>query len=217
MIVESFGAGYNLRMKRGIFIIIEGGEGSGKTTIVDKLKKELPDVIYTQDPGGTQLGDQVRELLMSERTAGIDARSELLLFLASRAQLVAEVIRPALESGKNVISNRFALSSIAYQVYGRERPELLSLYRAVSEHILEGVAPDACILLDVSPETGNARVQARPDIQTRFDKEALEFHARVREGYKKHIGDFGKPFIIDSEKPLSEVWTEVFKTVQSLI
>lgn len=201
----------------GTFIIIEGGEGSGKTTIVDRLKKELPDVVYTQDPGGTPLGEEIRNLLMSERTAGIDPRSELLLFLASRAQLVAEVIRPALESEKDVISNRFGLSSIAYQVYGRERPELLSLYHAVSEEILAGVRPDACILLDVSPETGNARVRARPEAQTRFDKEALEFHSRVREGYKKHIGEFGTSFVIDAEKPLEEVWTDVLKTVQSLL
>lgn len=204
-------------MERGTFIIIEGGEGSGKSTIIDRLKKELPDIIYTQDPGGTLLGEEVRALLMSEKTAGIDARSELLLFLASRAQLVAEVIRPALESGKDVISNRFGLSSIAYQVYGRQKPELLSLYRAVSEHILENAQPDACILLDVSPETGQTRVQTRPDAQTRFDKEALEFHARVREGYKKHIGEFGREIYIDAEKPLEEVWTETLKTVQSLI
>jgi len=201
----------------GTFIIIEGGEGSGKTTIIDRLKKELPEVVYTQDPGGTPLGEEIRNLLMSERTAGIDARSELLLFLASRAQLVAEVIRPALESGKDVISNRFGLSSIAYQVYGRERPELLALYRAVSGEILEGVTPAACILLDVSPETGNARVQSRPDVPTRFDKEALEFHSRVREGYKKHIGEFGRTFVIDAEKPLKQVWTDVLKTVQSLL
>lgn len=204
-------------MARGKFIVFEGGEGSGKTTIVNRLKKELPSVVYTQDPGGTALGHQIRELLMSEKTKGIDVRAELLLFLASRAQLVAEVIRPALESGKNVISNRFGLSSIAYQVYGRQKPELLDLFRSVSEKILNGCKPDACILLDVTPEIGIARVHSRDEEPTRFDLEALDFHARVREGYKKHIAEFGKPIIIDADKPLEEVWTESLRSVQSLL
>ncbi len=202
---------------RGKFIVLEGGDGSGKTTIGERLKVEFPEIVYTQDPGGTALGEHVRQLLMSEETAGIDTRAELLLFLAGRAQLVREVIRPALESGKHVISNRFGLSSIAYQVYGRQKPELLELFRFVTKEITEGCAPDACILLDVSPEVGVRRILSRPEKPTRFDKEALEFHARVREGFNKHIDEFGTPFIIDAEKPLEEVWTEVKKTVQSLL
>ncbi len=200
----------------GKFIILEGGEGSGKTTIGKRLKVKFPDIVYTQDPGGTALGEHIRALLMADEMAGIDARSELLLFLAGRAQLVAEVIRPALESGKHVISNRFGLSSIAYQVYGRQRPELLRLFHVVSEIITEGAKPAACILLDVTPETGAARVRSRPEVPTRFDKEALDFHARVREGFKKHLDEFGKPFIINAEKPLDDVWTDVLNAVQSV-
>ncbi|OGG58362.1 dTMP kinase [Candidatus Kaiserbacteria bacterium RIFCSPHIGHO2_01_FULL_55_17] len=203
--------------KRGKFIVLEGGEGSGKTTIGERLKLEFPDTVYTQDPGGTPLGEKLRDLLMSDETKGIDTRAELLLFLAGRAQLVAEVVKPALESGKHVISNRFGLSTIAYQVYGRQRPELLELYRVVSKEILEGCMPDACILLDVTPETGVTRVHSRPEEPTRFDKEALDFHARVREGLKKHVGEFGKPFVIDSEKPLEEVWTEVLNVVSQFV
>ncbi len=204
-------------MTRGKFIVLEGGEGSGKTTFGERLKVEFPGIVYTQDPGGTALGEHIRALLMADETAGIDTRAELLLFLAGRAQLVAEVIKPALESGKSVISNRFGLSSIAYQVYGRERPELLPLYKAVSAEILQGCMPDACILLDVTPETGAARVHSRPEEPTRFDKESLDFHARVREGLKKHVNEFGKPFIIDAEKSLEEVWTKVRNTVQSIL
>ncbi len=159
----------------------------------------------------------MRALLMSEKTAGIDVRAELLLFLAGRAQLVTEVIKPALESGRHVVSNRFGLSSIAYQIYGRERPELLALYNSVSAEILQDCMPDACILLDITPETGFARVHSRPEEPTRFDNEALDFHARVREGLKKHIGEFGKPIIIDAEKPLEEVWQEIKEAVQSVI
>src|SRR3989344_5309862 len=111
---------------RGKFIVFEGGDGSGKSTFVERLKKEYPNFVYTQDPGGTGLGEQIRTLLMSDKTSGIDVRAELLLFLASRAQMVSEEIRPALENGKTVISNRFVLSSIASQIYCRERPELMA-------------------------------------------------------------------------------------------
>src|SRR3989344_6494233 len=165
----------------GKFIVLEGGDGSGKTTMGERLKAELPYVVYTQDPGGTALGEKIRVLLMADETKNIDVRSELLLFLAGRAQLVSEVIQPALKAGKHVISNRFGLSSIAYQIYGRERRELISLYHSVSEEILQGFVPDACILLDVSPEIGIARVHSRPEEPTRFDKESLDFHTRVRE------------------------------------
>ena len=202
---------------RGKFIVFEGGDGSGKTTIVERLKNEFPDFVYTQDPGGTTFGEHVRALLMSEDTKNIDVRAELLLFLASRAQLVSEVIRPALESGKHVISNRFALSSIAYQIYGRQRPELLPLYKSVSDILHEGILPDATIFLDVTPEIGIARVHSRPEEPTRFDLEAIAFHERVREGYKKHIAEFGIPLIIDADKSLEEVWQSTKKAVQSVI
>ncbi len=203
--------------KRGKFIVFEGGDGSGKSTFIERLKKESPSFVYTQDPGGTSLSEQIRELLMSKKTSGIDVRAELLLFLASRAQMVSEVIRPALESGKNVISNRFALSSIAYQIYGRQRPELLPLYRSVSEIILEGVTPDATILLDIAPKVGLARAHARPEELSRFDLEALAFHERVRQGYKKHIAEFGTPFIIDADRPIEEVWQSIQKALQSIL
>lgn len=204
-------------MTRGKFIIFEGGEGSGKTTIIERLKTAHPEIVYTQDPGGTKLGEQIRALVLSEKTSGIDVGAELLLFLAARRQAVAEVIKPALDAGKNVISNRFGLSSIAYQIYGRERPQYLPFLRTVSEQILEGCTPDACILLDVTPQIGIARVRSRPEEPTRFDNEEIAFHERVREGYKKHIGEFGKPIIIDSDKPLEDVWTEVLRAVESII
>lgn len=202
---------------RGKFIALEGGEGSGKTTVGERLKMQFPNAIYTQDPGGTPLGERIRLLLMSNETRGIDVRAEILLFLAGRSELVSKVIRPALDSGKMVISNRFGLSSIAYQIYGREHPELLQLYNSVSKEILQGCVPDACILLDVTPEVGIARVHSRPEEPTRFDNETLDFHTRVREGLRKHVGEFGTPFIIDADKPLDLVWTQVQNAVQSVL
>ena len=202
---------------RGAFIIIEGGDGAGKTTIVERLKKEFPDVVYTRDPGGTRLGEQLRSILMSKDSSGMDARAELLLFLAAEAQLVAEVIEPALTAGKTVITTRFTPSAIAYQIYGRQQMELLSLLRTISEATHGRAIPDACVLLDVTPSVGLARVHSRAEELTRFDAEELAFHERVREGYKKHVGEFGRAYTIDANRPLEEVWKDVLNTVQSLV
>ena len=204
-------------MSQGTFIVIEGGDGSGKTTMVDKLAMEFPDIIYTQDPGGTPFGEKIRDFILSNETAGIDSKTEMLLFHAARAQLVAEVIRPALKEGRAVVSNRFELSSIAYQIYGREKPELMPMLRSISETILEKCVPDMCIFLDVAPEIGIERIQTRAETPTRFDNEALAFHTRVREGYKKHIGEFGQPVVVDASRPIEEVWVDVRKAVQSAI
>lgn len=204
-------------MSYGTFIVIEGGDGSGKTTMVDKLKDQFPEILYTQDPGGTSFGEKIRDFILSNDTAGIDSKTEMLLFHAARAQLVAEVIRPALKQGRAVVSNRFELSSIAYQIYGREKPELMPMLRSISETILEQCVPDMCIFLDVAPEIGIERIKTRAETPTRFDNEALAFHTRVREGYKKHLGEFGQPVIVDASRPLEEVWVDVRKAVQSAI
>ena len=202
---------------RGTFIVLEGGEGSGKTSIAERLKKDFPEIVYTIDPGGTSLGEQIRTILLSKKSIGMDARAELMLFLAARAQNIAEVIEPALSSGINVISTRFALSTIAYQIYGRERPDLLETFRSISNTLFEKTIPDATILLDVTPKVGIERVHARAGETTRFDDEQMAFHERVREGYKKHVGEFGKSFIVDSDRSLDEVWKEVRSIVQSLL
>lgn len=199
-------------MSRGTFIVIEGGDGSGKTTMIEKLQEAFPEIVYTHDPGGTAFGESVRALLLSDNARDIDSRTEMLLFHASRAQLVVDVIKPALEEGKTVVCNRFELSSIAYQIYGREKPELMPMLRSISETILEGCIPDTCIFLDVLPEVGLSRIVSRA--ADHFETENTAFHKRVREGYKKHLGEFGIPVVIDASKPVDKVWAEVKKAVQ---
>lgn len=203
-----------------MFIVFEGGEGSGKTTMMARVKEKYAgrsDIVYTRDPGGTELGEKTRDVVLSSDGARIDAVAELLLFHAARAQLVSEVIRPALKAEKNVICNRFELSNIAYQIYGRQHPELLSLLRETSKTIIGDCMPDICILLDVSPEIGVQRAKQRDEALTRFDLEEIPFHERVREGFKKHIGEFGQPTIINADQPLEAVWTDVEKTLQSVL
>lgn len=206
--------------KRGKFILFEGGEGSGKDTQIARLKElysSREDIIFTREPGGTNIGEQVRGLLMSHNTSNMDVQGEMLLFLAARAQLIGEVIAPALKAGKHVICNRFGLSTIAYQIYGRERQPYMDFLRQLNSFVVGEYIPDACILLDVTPAIGIERTKNRPGTATRFDTEALAFHERVREGYKKHIAEFGTPFIIDADKPLEDVWNEVREAVQSVI
>src|SRR6185503_1615991 len=133
--------------KKGNFIVFEGGEGSGKDTHIDRLKALNPrNTIFTREPGGTVIGERIRELVLSKDLPDMAVRSELLLFLAARAQLIEEVIAPALAQGKTVISNRFGLSSIAYQIYGRQRQEYLSFLREVSNFVIGDYMPDHCIL-----------------------------------------------------------------------
>jgi dTMP kinase len=191
----------------GKFIVFEGGEGSGKDTQIDRLKAKYADrddVVFTREPGGTIMGEKIRSLLLS-KDSKMEVPTELLLFLAARAQLVREVIRPAIQNRKLVISNRFALSTIAYQIFGREKYQFLPFLLQAGEFVANNCIPDEYILLDVTPEVGLARVEARNDGKTRFDAESLEFHRRVRDGYLEHvrIGQYHK--IIDADLPLDEV------------
>ena len=207
--------------KKGTFIVFEGGEGSGKDTLINLLKEKLSgrtDVVYTRAPGGTLLGDHIRKLLLSHESADLHPRTELLLFLATHTELVEKVIAPALQAGKTVISNRFTPSTIAYQIYGREQQEHLMLAREALRLVTRGIVPDICIYLDVPPELGAQRTKKRPESLTRFDEEELAFHERVREGYKKHLGEFARKTVtIDTSGATEDAWKKTEEALQSFI
>jgi dTMP kinase len=205
-------------MPRGKFIALEGGEGSGKDTMVERLKHQYAgreDIIFTREPGGTKGGELIRAVLLDSENR-ITAESEIRLFLAARLQLVTQVIAPALAQGKTVVSNRFRLSTIAYQIYGRERKGCLPLLKELEGELgLRQYVP-LYILLDVLPEVGLKRVENRNDGKTRFDAENLAFHARVREGYLNNVSAPGC-VVIDANKPLEDVWTQVRATVAHIL
>jgi len=166
-----------------MFLTLEGMEGCGKSTQAARLGQRLgPDVIVTQEPGGTALGRQIRQLLLDHRHSEMAPATELLLYFADRAQHVQEVIRPALAAGRSVVSDRYVDSSIAYQGYGRGLP--LDLLDAVARLATGGLRPDATFFLDVPIEAGLARVHRR-GAHDRVEAETLEFHERVRDGYLK--------------------------------
>ena len=166
----------------GLFVVFEGPDGSGKSTqaklLADKLTAQGLDVLLTKEPGGTSIGQKIREILLNPANTGLDKKAELLLFAADRAQHITEVIAPALQSGKIVISDRFTESTKAYQLArGNVAPDVFPLIRTP-------ITPDLTIFLDIAYKTKRAR---RPDGREldRFEREKKDFFEKVRKFYKK--------------------------------
>ena len=175
--------------ERGRFITFEGGEGCGKSTQVKRLAAALEakgvNVLLTREPGGTRLAEMIRTLLKDEAEDPPVDRAELLLFLAARAQLVRNVIRPALDAGTWVLSDRFSDSTVAYQGYGRGLP--VDFVKAANDFACEGLAPDLTLLLDVEPSVAAQRMRGREAATNtsadRIERAGEDFHARLRQGF----------------------------------
>lgn len=211
-------------MACGKFITFEGGEGCGKSTQVKRLKERLEtsgiEVLLTREPGGTWLSEEIRHLIKDQNTDAPCDRSELLLFLAARAQLVRNVIRPALAAGKWVISDRFSDSTIAYQGYGRGLP--LDVLHAANDFACEGLVPDLTFLLEVSPATAVARRNHREAMtNTTADRIELagdDFHNRLRQGFAELAkANPERIVVIDANGSPDEVWSSVWKSMKRLI
>ncbi len=176
----------------GFFLTLEGVDGVGKTTQLDRLVRRLREAgcepVIAQEPGGTRIGADVRRILLDARNADLDPVAELLLYFASRAQNIAEVIRPALERGKLVICDRFTDATLAYQGYGRELGA--EAVRSIEKVACGGLQPDLTLWLDLDPGLGVERALDResdhaPDAdETRMERQGREFFARVLEGYQ---------------------------------
>ena len=168
-----------------MFITFEGPDGSGKTTQLDRLMPVLAgfglDTVRTREPGGTDIGDQIRTVIMNMKNKSMHPRAEILLFCASRAQLVEELIRPSLAEGKLVLCDRYADSTMAYQGYGHglDRDALTRLLAFATG----GLRPDLTLLFDISAEAGLRRRLTNHEEWNRMDDYALQFHERVRNGY----------------------------------
>ncbi len=176
--------------RQGVFITLEGPEGAGKTTtarrLYETLRGRVP-VRLAREPGGTPIGEAIRRLLLDEAHRAMRPETEMLLFAASRAQYVAEVVRPALAAGVCLLSERYVDASVAYQGYGRGLP--VAVVRQVNDLATGGVRPDLTLLLDIDPAVGLARARAAagkegtPGRGDRLEQETLAFHRRVRAGF----------------------------------
>ena len=204
----------------GRFVTFEGGEGCGKSTQVKRLAEHLRskgvEVVLTREPGGTRLAELIRGLLKDEREDPPCDRSELLLFLAARAQLVRNVIVPALDSGKWVLSDRFSDSTFAYQGYGRGLP--LDSLRLMNCFACEGLKPDLTLLLDVRPDVAAARMRRR-EAATNTSADRIElagddFHSRLRAGFLELAkAEPDRMKVIDANGSPDEVWAQILQNM----
>lgn len=205
---------------RGRFITFEGGEGCGKSTQVKRLAEHLAskgiEVVLTREPGGTRLAELIRGLLKDEREDPPCDRSELLLFLAARAQLVRNVIEPALASGKWVLSDRFSDSTFAYQGYGRGLP--LDVLRLANDFACDGLKPDLTLLLDVRPEVAAARMRRR-EAATNTSADRIEqagdgFHSRLRAGFLEMAkAEPERIRVVDANGSPDDVWARILQNM----
>jgi dTMP kinase len=198
-----------------MFITFEGSDGSGKSTQIhlleDYLRKNGQDVQLTREPGGTDIGEGIRQVLLDMAHEKMHARTETLLFNAARAQLIEQEIRPALSGGKVVLCDRFADSTVAYQGYGREQ-NIEELKRLIS-FATGGLSPDLTLYLDLPPEEGIRRKLA--DYQNRLDVQGLSFYRRVEAGYRELIAQEPQRWVvINAGRSLEEVHQEVVRAVQ---
>lgn len=206
------------RLKQGLFITFEGGEGAGKTTLIEGIVKTLGSegftVLKTREPGGTQLGEPIRALLL-QHAEPISPYAELCLFLASRAQHIREVIRPALEQQKVVLCDRFNDSSVAYQ--GAARGLGMEKVAQFCEFISEGLKPHLTLYLDLEPEVGLQRA-ASTRKQDRIESETVLFHRKIRQAYIEiHRAEPHRFRLIDATLPPERVLQEAMKWIQPLL
>lgn len=194
-------------MKKGSFIVFEGPDGSGKTTVCDivcqKLKDEGFDIVHTREPGGIDIAEQIRAVILDPKNTAMDARTEALLYAASRRQHLVEKVLPAINDGKIVICERFVYSSLAYQ--GKARGIGYEGVKAINDFAIEGCKPDITIYLDVDEETGQSRINDRGN-KDRLDAESISFHHLVNEGYKEIISLYKDNVkIVDATKDINTV------------
>jgi dTMP kinase len=200
---------------KGVFITFEGCDGSGKTTQISLLERYLRDegcnVLVTREPGGDPVAENVRSVLLASESR-VSPRTELLLFLAARAQVVDFVIRPALERGDIVLCDRFADSTVTYQGYAREQD--LDWVRRLNAYATNGLTPDKTLLLDIDPSEGLSRQTDR----NRMEAETLVFHQRVREGYLAEARLFPERFhVIDASENVRLVHQAVLEALKDIL
>ncbi len=205
-------------MRDGFFLTLEGIEGAGKTTAREFIAAELRgngvNVLETREPGGTELGEKIRALLLDPGQNRMSALAELLLIFAARAQHLEEVITPALESGFFVICDRFTDATFAYQGSGRGLD--LTLIQTLADLVHPRIQPDLTVVLDTSPQKGLARARRRGELD-RFERERVEFFERVRAGYiARTRSDPERYFVLDGDRPLAAVKTDLGRLLERL-
>lgn len=205
----------------GLFITVEGPEGSGKTTVAKKIVQKLTEdgfsVLYTREPGGVEIAEKIRDIILDVNNTNLDARSEALLYAASRRQHLIEKVLPALQKGMIVICDRFIDSSLAYQGYARGIG-IDEVYK-INQFAIDQHWPDLTILLDIDPKIGLERImKERQNEINRLDLEGLSFHQKVHEGYQIIKEKYASRFsIVDGNKNPDQVFLAVYNLIKEKI
>lgn len=203
----------------GLFIALEGPDGSGKSTITklleDYFKSKKIDYIITREPGGTLIGEDIRDLVLDTKNTAMSAETEALLYAASRGQHIHEKIAPAIKEGKIVLCERFVLSSLAYQGVGRGLG--IEKVKAINDFAIKDVYPDLILFFHIDPEVTLKRKTTKHNAD-RLEKEGNDFHNRVYNGYMELIKKYPKNIkIIDATKPIQEVLNQSIKEIEKLL
>lgn len=207
------------RRWNGLFVTFEGGEGAGKSSLIaslyDYLTEQGHELLRSREPGGSPLGEMIREALLNPSyDVTIGSRAELCLFLASRAQHIEEVLLPALEMGKIVLCDRFNDSTIAYQGIGRGLG--VDYVRQLCTLICEGVTPDLTFYLDVAPHVGLHRAAKTRAATDRIESEEMAFHERIRNGFLQIAArERARFYVIDAHQPLEDVFEQVIEVIEN--
>lgn len=196
-------------MDKGFFITFEGPDGAGKSTQIDRLKlffteRDL-DVLYTREPGGTDIGEKIRKLILDKENIEMEPVTEAFLYASARAQLVRQVLKPAIKEGKIIVCDRYMDSSTAYQGYARGLGDAVA---EINKHAIDGLLPDLTFLFILDPEIGKSRIAV--ESYDRLESQNFEFHRKVAEGYIEIAKNNDKRFvIIDATKTPDEIWNEI--------
>lgn len=208
-------------MYKGIFISVEGPEGAGKTTIItlltEQLEKEGYPVLQTREPGGIDIAEQIRKVILAKENTAMDPRTEALLYAAARRQHLIEKVKPALEAGSVILCDRFIDSSLAYQGYARGLG--IDEVFTINQFAIEDMMPSLTLYFDIDPELGLKRIKQHDGREiNRLDLETIEFHRKVREGYHLLIDRFPERiFQIDASKSIEIVCNEARSKIKEFL
>lgn len=209
-----------MNQSKGLFLTVEGPEGSGKTTILHMIANELKeqgiDVVVTREPGGIDIAEQIRGVILNTKNTTMDGRTEALLYAAARRQHLVEKVIPALKEGKIVLCDRFVHSSLAYQ--GHARGLGIENVMKVNEFAIDEYMPDLTIYFDLDPEVGLERIAKNKDREiNRLDQEALDFHQKVREAYLSLEQMSSKMVKINADNSIEQVFQDAYQIIQEKI
>ncbi len=204
-------------MKKGKFFVLCGGEGSGKSTVLDEIRKRYPDLVTTREPGGSPYAENIRNLMFKD-PLGKEATASTMfcLFWAARSEHLEKTVIEALSSGRNVLSDRLDCCTYAYQLHGQQALQLREFFWTTRYYLMEECRPDLYIFLDVDVRTGLARVASRKGDTNHFDERDISFHERVRAGYSEFFSRINDGYVkIDANQSLEEVVEAVSKAISS--